>query len=92
MDQRTPAAMNWDSGAAHRRRLRHKFPAMPKRRVQLLGSGSFWMARGSRRGGCRGLWHGGAAARRRGKEGDAAEPRGGGARGLVGGEGRAQKV
>jgi hypothetical protein len=61
MDQRTPAAMNRDGGAAHRRQLRRKFPSMQRRRAQLLRSGSFWMARGSGRGGCGGLGHGGAA-------------------------------
>jgi hypothetical protein len=61
MNQRMPAAMNRDGGAAHRRQLRHEFPAMQRCRIQLLGSGSFWMARGSGRGGCGGLRRGGAA-------------------------------
>jgi hypothetical protein len=72
-DQETSAATNWRGGADHRRRLRGKIPAMQKRRAQLLGSGSFWMARGSGRGGCGGLGCGGAVQPRRGRGCSAAE-------------------
>jgi hypothetical protein len=70
------ATKNCGGGAAQRQQLRYEFPTMQKRRIQLLGSGNFWMARGSGCGGCRGLWHGGAAAQRRGRKGNTAEPRG----------------
>jgi hypothetical protein len=50
------------------------------------------MVRENGRGGCGGLGHAGAAARRRGRGGDTVEQRGGGAGGLVGGEDRAQRV
>jgi hypothetical protein len=53
--QGAPAAMNRDGGAAHWRQLRHEFSAMQGRRIQLLGSGRFWMARACERGGCSGL-------------------------------------
>jgi hypothetical protein len=69
VDRKTSAATDWRGGADHRRRLRGKFSMMHRLGAQLLGSESFWMARGSGRGGCGGLGHAGAAARRRGREG-----------------------
>jgi hypothetical protein len=38
---------NCGGGAAHRRQLRHRFLVMQRRKTQLLGPGSSWMARWS---------------------------------------------
>jgi hypothetical protein len=75
-DRETSAATNWRGGADHRRRLHGKIPAMQNSRAQLLGSGSFWMTRGSGRGGCGGLGCGGAVQPRRGRGCSAAEEKG----------------
>jgi hypothetical protein len=69
---------NCGGGAAHRRQPRHGFLAMQRRKTQLLGPGSSWMARWSYYG----LWlelKGTGADRSRGSVAEQGAP-GGGAR------------
>jgi hypothetical protein len=64
MDQDATTMRNSDGEAAHRRRFLWEIRSMPRRRASMLGSRSFWMARGNAHGGCGGPGCSGTAGRR----------------------------
>jgi hypothetical protein len=49
-DQDATTMRNSDGGAAHRRRFLREIRSMPRHRASMLGSRSFWMARGNGHG------------------------------------------